>query len=63
MPNQLLRGSTPSQPDWMGLIRSGNPAEAERLVREAMSNGQISKSEFDAAFNQAKQIGKLLGLK
>ena len=63
MSNQLFRGSTPSQPDWVSLIRSGDPREAERKVREALSSGSVSQSQLDSAFNQALQIGKMLGLK
>ena len=39
------------------------PQEAERRINGLLSSGQMSKSQFNALANQAKQLMKLFGLK
>ena len=39
------------------------PQEAEKRLNALLASGQMSKSQFNALANQAKQFMKLLGLK
>ena len=39
------------------------PQEAEKRLNGLLASGQMSKSQFNALANQAKQFMKLLGLK
>ena len=39
------------------------PQEAEKRLNALLSSGQMSKSQFNALANQAKQLMKLFGLK
>ena len=39
------------------------PQEAEKRLNTLLASGQMSKSQFNALANQAKQFMKLLGLK
>ena len=40
-----------------------SPQEAEKRLNALLASGQMSKSQFNALANQAKQFMKLLGLK
>ena len=39
------------------------PQEAEKRLNALLASGQMSKSQFNALANQAKQLMKLFGLK
>lgn len=39
------------------------PQEAERRINDLLSSGQMSRSQFNALANQAKQFMKFIGLK
>ena len=39
------------------------PQEAEKRLNALLSSGQMSKSQFNALANQAKQFMKFIGLK
>ena len=39
------------------------PREAEKRLNALLASGQMSKSQFNALANQAKQLMKLFGLK
>ena len=39
------------------------PQEAEKRLNALLSSGQMSRSQFNALANQAKQLMKLFGLK
>lgn len=39
------------------------PQEAERRINELLASGQMSRSQFNALANQAKQFMKFIGLK
>lgn len=39
------------------------PQEAEKRLNVLLSSGQMSRSQFNALANQAKQLMKLFGLK
>ena len=50
-------------PDLMQFIKSTNPQQAKQRVEQMLRSGQITQDQLSQLFDQARQIGKSLGLK
>ena len=55
--------SRQQRPDLMGLISQTNPQQARRQVEQMLQDGRITQDQLSQLFDQARQIGKSLGLK
>ena len=48
---------------FQAFVKEITPQEAEKRLNALLASGQMSKSQFNALANQAKQLMKLFGLK
>lgn len=55
--------SRQQRPDLMGFISQTNPQQARRQVEQMLQDGRITQDQLSQLFDQARQIGKSLGLK
>ena len=48
---------------FQAFVKEITPQEAEKRLNALLSSGQMSRNQFNALANQAKQLMKLFGLK
>ena len=48
---------------FQAFVKEITPQEAEKRLNALLSSGQMSKSQFNALANQARQFMKFIGLK
>ena len=75
MASSLFQGRNSQQPNnppgadggllqrFQAFAQGITPQEAEKRLNALLASGQMSKSQFNALANQAKQLMKLFGLK